>query len=230
MILRASAPLLAELHGVLGREKFAKHLAEDKGEDPQELTAETELLGEGLGMHVRFGPIYQLPPARRFGLAILSRTPIVEFTNHMIPRLSTQANETEPTLLPDLENYAEELWGIEDPRITFVPELGKYAIAYTAFSRDGPGVAPRVADEGDGLGPVELDLLYNLNQETLDLPAFALVAGADFTGAASAGAGWRCSTRCGRATGRPRSRCWTPAPGSTSAARATGARRCSAPC
>lgn len=45
------------------------------------------------------------------------------------------------------------------------------------------------ADEGDGLGPIELDLLYNLNQETLDLPAFAFKVGADFTGAAEAGGG-----------------------------------------
>jgi hypothetical protein len=33
------------------------------------------------------------------------------------------------------------VWGIEDPRITYVEELGKYAVAYTAFSRGGPGVA-----------------------------------------------------------------------------------------
>lgn len=46
-----------------------------------------------------------------------------------------------PTLLPDTEHYPEEFWGIEDPRITFVPELNKYAIVYTAYSRDGPGVA-----------------------------------------------------------------------------------------
>lgn len=45
------------------------------------------------------------------------------------------------------------------------------------------------ADEGDGLGPVEVDLLYNLNQETFDLPAFAFKVGADFTGAAAAGGG-----------------------------------------
>lgn len=45
------------------------------------------------------------------------------------------------------------------------------------------------ADEGDGLGPVEVDLLYNFNQETLDLPAFALKLGADFTNAAEAGGG-----------------------------------------
>jgi predicted GH43/DUF377 family glycosyl hydrolase len=49
--------------------------------------------------------------------------------------------DREPTLLPDPERYPEELWGIEDPRITYIEELGKYAVAYTAFSRGGPGVA-----------------------------------------------------------------------------------------
>ena len=46
-----------------------------------------------------------------------------------------------PTLIPDLSNYPEELWGIEDPRITYVPELEQYAILYTSFSRGGPGVS-----------------------------------------------------------------------------------------
>lgn len=49
--------------------------------------------------------------------------------------------DAEPTLRPDPDNFPEELWGIEDPRITAVPELGSYAVAYTAFSRGGPGVA-----------------------------------------------------------------------------------------
>lgn len=49
--------------------------------------------------------------------------------------------ETQPTLLSDPKNFPEEMWGIEDPRITYVPELAKYAIVYTAFSADGPGVA-----------------------------------------------------------------------------------------
>ena len=49
--------------------------------------------------------------------------------------------DSPPTFLPDPEHYPEELWGIEDPRITFVPELQKYAVVYTAYSRDGPGVA-----------------------------------------------------------------------------------------
>jgi len=46
-----------------------------------------------------------------------------------------------PTMPADPENFPEELWGVEDPRITFVPELDKYAICYTAYGRDGPGVA-----------------------------------------------------------------------------------------
>src|SRR6266404_4236510 len=35
--------------------------------------------------------------------------------------------DREPTLLPNPEEYPEEVWGIEDPRITFVPELKKDA-------------------------------------------------------------------------------------------------------
>src|SRR3972149_7359318 len=44
-----------------------------------------------------------------------------------------------PTLLADPERFPEEVWGIEDSRITYVPELGKYAIVYTAYTRGGPG-------------------------------------------------------------------------------------------
>lgn len=49
--------------------------------------------------------------------------------------------DSHPTFSPDPERHPEEVWGIEDPRITFVDELGKYAVAYTAFSKEGPGVA-----------------------------------------------------------------------------------------
>jgi predicted GH43/DUF377 family glycosyl hydrolase len=55
--------------------------------------------------------------------------------------------DREPTLKADPEGHPEELWGIEDPRITFVPELGKYAVAYTAFTREGPGVALALTDD-----------------------------------------------------------------------------------
>lgn len=55
--------------------------------------------------------------------------------------------DPQPTLLAEPERYPEELWGIEDPRITFVEELDKYAVVYTAFSRDGPGVALALTDD-----------------------------------------------------------------------------------
>jgi predicted GH43/DUF377 family glycosyl hydrolase len=55
--------------------------------------------------------------------------------------------DSEPTLLPDPENHPEERWGIEDPRITYVEELDKYVIAYTAFGLSGPGVALALTED-----------------------------------------------------------------------------------
>ncbi|MBI4630584.1 MAG: glycosidase [Chloroflexi bacterium] len=55
--------------------------------------------------------------------------------------------DSQPTLLADPENFPEELWGIEDPRITYVPELKKYAVVYTAFSSGGPGVALALTED-----------------------------------------------------------------------------------
>jgi beta-1,2-mannobiose phosphorylase / 1,2-beta-oligomannan phosphorylase len=49
--------------------------------------------------------------------------------------------DPQPTLVADPEHFPEELWGIEDPRITYVQELSKYAVVYTAYTRDGPGVS-----------------------------------------------------------------------------------------
>lgn len=46
-----------------------------------------------------------------------------------------------PTLAPDPAQYSEEIWGIEDPRIVWVEELDRYAVTYTAWSREGPGVS-----------------------------------------------------------------------------------------
>jgi predicted GH43/DUF377 family glycosyl hydrolase len=43
--------------------------------------------------------------------------------------------------MSDPANYPEELWGIEDPRITFAPELQQYVVTYTSYSRGGPGVS-----------------------------------------------------------------------------------------
>jgi predicted GH43/DUF377 family glycosyl hydrolase len=55
--------------------------------------------------------------------------------------------DPQPTLRADPDNHPEELWGIEDPRITFLPELGRYAVAYTAFGRGGPGVSLALTED-----------------------------------------------------------------------------------
>ncbi|MGQ9635573.1 MAG: glycosidase [Bryobacteraceae bacterium] len=55
--------------------------------------------------------------------------------------------DSTPTLLPDVRGHPEEIWGIEDPRITYVPELNKYAVAYTSYSRGGPGVSLALTED-----------------------------------------------------------------------------------
>ncbi|HHL40724.1 MAG TPA: glycosidase [Deltaproteobacteria bacterium] len=52
-----------------------------------------------------------------------------------------------PTLAPDPHAHPEEIWGIEDPRITRVDELDLWVILYTAYSKGGPLVS--LATTGD---------------------------------------------------------------------------------
>ncbi len=49
--------------------------------------------------------------------------------------------DPEPTFPADPDNYPEELWGVEDPRITYSKETGEYLIAYTAYGEAGPLVS-----------------------------------------------------------------------------------------
>jgi predicted GH43/DUF377 family glycosyl hydrolase len=55
--------------------------------------------------------------------------------------------DSRPTFPADPVNFPEELWGIEDPRITYVEELKKYAVVYTAYTRDGPGVSLALTED-----------------------------------------------------------------------------------
>ena len=62
-----------------------------------------------------------------------------------------------PTMRPDPAGHPEELWGIEDPRITWLQELGQWAVAYTAYSKGGPLVSlatTRDFNTFERLGPV----------------------------------------------------------------------------
>lgn len=64
-------------------------------------------LGSRLHMNVRFARIYDLPgapgaPDRQFGVALLTRYPIVRFNNDTITRLSTQDAHPVPAPMPGL--------------------------------------------------------------------------------------------------------------------------------
>jgi predicted GH43/DUF377 family glycosyl hydrolase len=55
--------------------------------------------------------------------------------------LTDWAIDTEPTLIPDPINYPEEIWGIEDPRITWLEEPEHHMVTFTSYSLGGPGVS-----------------------------------------------------------------------------------------
>lgn len=65
--------------------------------------------------------------------------------------------DTQPTFEADPQNYPEETWGIEDPRITRLEELNKWAITYTAYSSAGPMVSLALTEdfkEFERMGPI----------------------------------------------------------------------------
>ena len=65
--------------------------------------------------------------------------------------------DAEPLIKPEPDLHPEEIWGCEDPRLTWLPELDQWAIAYTAYSRRGPLVSLALSHdftEVRKLGPV----------------------------------------------------------------------------
>jgi predicted GH43/DUF377 family glycosyl hydrolase len=65
--------------------------------------------------------------------------------------------EPTPLLSPEPDRHPAEIWGCEDARLTFLPELGEWAIAYTAYSRLGPLVSLAATTDFQAvrrLGPV----------------------------------------------------------------------------
>ena len=93
--IRASAPDLVALQEV------DVHWAERSS-----FVDQATVLGEQLQMQVRFARIYQFAgarpqdPPREFGVALLSKLPILDWSNHVISRLSTQETNPVPAPLP----------------------------------------------------------------------------------------------------------------------------------
>lgn len=74
-------------------------------------------LARRLDMHAFFAPIYDLAPEepdrprRRYGLAVLSRFPIVESRNFALTRLSSLGGDPEPRLMPGFAFAAVDVEG-----------------------------------------------------------------------------------------------------------------------
>jgi len=65
--------------------------------------------------------------------------------------------EAKPSLFPDPKSHPEEIWGIEDPRISWLEPLRKWVICYTAYSSGGPLVSLATTEDFksfERLGPV----------------------------------------------------------------------------
>jgi predicted GH43/DUF377 family glycosyl hydrolase len=65
--------------------------------------------------------------------------------------------DTHPTFPADPTEHPEEIWGIEDPRITRMDEETRYLITYTAYSKGGPLVSLAATEDFEHferLGPI----------------------------------------------------------------------------
>jgi len=106
--IKASSPDLVALQEVDVHWSERSHFAD-----------EAAVLSDRLGMQVRFARIYQIPgadsaaPPREFGVAILSRFPIVDFSNHEITRLSTQQPNPVPAPLPGFLEAKIDIGGVK---------------------------------------------------------------------------------------------------------------------
>jgi len=98
-----AAAIRAQSPDIVALQEVDVHWAERSG-----FADQATALGAKLGMQARFATIYSLPgitaeaPKREFGVALLSRYPVVAFRNDTIARLSTQVQDPLPTPAPGL--------------------------------------------------------------------------------------------------------------------------------
>ncbi|GAA4420862.1 endonuclease/exonuclease/phosphatase family protein [Actinokineospora soli] len=92
-LARTADAIRATRADVVGLQEVDVHWSERSGFADQ--AAE---LARALGMRVFFAPIYDLPgtPRRRFGVAVLTRFPVLRAVNHEITRQSTQDSAIGP--------------------------------------------------------------------------------------------------------------------------------------
>jgi endonuclease/exonuclease/phosphatase family metal-dependent hydrolase len=86
--------------------------------DRSAFTDEAAALAARLNMGVIFAPIYRLPaavdtaPPREFGVALLTRFPVVRWSNDSLTRLSTQEENPTPQRMPGLLDATLDVHGV----------------------------------------------------------------------------------------------------------------------
>lgn len=102
--LEATATAIRTAHpDLVALQEVDVHWAERSG-----FADQATILGERLGMNVRFAPIYRIPastsgqPIREFGVALLTRFPVQAWHNDTLTRLSTQDPNPIPAPAPGL--------------------------------------------------------------------------------------------------------------------------------
>lgn len=102
---RVADAIRAQRPDVVGLQEVDVHWSERSG-----FVDEATELARSLGLAMYFAPIYDLPgsPRRQYGVAVLSRYPILRTHNHSITRLSTQDQNAIPAPAP---GFAEAVIG-----------------------------------------------------------------------------------------------------------------------
>ena len=128
--LDRTAAALREMHAdVIGLQEVDVHWGARS-----DFVDEARRLAHALHMHVFYAPIYDLPsltagaPDRLFGVAVLSRFPIVHAVNHEITRLSTQVPNPVPAPAPGLPEVVISVRGVllhvYDTHLDYRPDPG----------------------------------------------------------------------------------------------------------
>ncbi|XDD53311.1 glycosidase [Leptospira sp. WS4.C2] len=68
-----------------------------------------------------------------------------------------------PFLTAEPELYPAECWGLEDPRITYIPELNRYIVTYVSYGENGPSVS--LASTEDFLHHTKLGMVLKPNDK-----------------------------------------------------------------
>jgi endonuclease/exonuclease/phosphatase family metal-dependent hydrolase len=140
-------------------------------------------LAARLRMRAFFGPIYTLPPdrpgapPREYGLAILSRFPILAAENHKITRLSTQGPDPGPELAPGFPEIVIRVRGmplhVYDTHLDFRadPAMRRVQVAdMLAIMNERPGATILAGDFNAAPDAAELAPLWSELNDVMTRP------------------------------------------------------------